>query len=141
MKKKYLLDTSIIAFLFRKAYNIGNRLRELDNDQCFVSEITIAELTYGAYHSDRVSENLMMIERLESLVDILPVSSAIDEYGKQKDLLVKSGRMIEDFDLLIGCTAVANGMIMVTDNTKHFSRIHGIQLENWVDRLKCVQRG
>ena len=135
MKKKYLLDTSIIAFLFRKAYNIGNRLRELDNDQCCVSEITIAELTYGAYHSDRVSENLMMIERLESLVDILPVSSAIDEYGKQKDLLVKSGRMIEDFDLLIGCTAVANGMIMVTDNTKHFSRIHGIQLENWVDRL------
>ena len=106
----------------------------MDNDQCFVSEITIAELTYGAYHSDRVSENLMMIERLESLVDILPVSSAIDEYGKQKDILVKSGRMIDDFDLLIGCTAVANGMIMVTDNTKHFSRIHGIQIENWVDR-------
>ena len=134
MKNKYLLDTSIIAFLFRKAYNIGNRLRELDSDQCFVSEITIAELTYGAYHSDRVSENLMMIERLESLVDILPISSAIDEYGKQKDILVKSGRMIDDFDLLIGCTAVANGMIMVTDNTKHFSRIHGIQIENWVDR-------
>ena len=106
----------------------------MDSDQCFVSEITIAELTYGAYHSDRVSENLMMIERLESLVDVLPISSAIDEYGKQKDILVKSGRMIEDFDLLIGCTAVANGMIMVTDNTKHFSRIHGIQLENWVDR-------
>ena len=42
--------------------------------------------------------------------------------------------MIEDYDLLIGCTAVANGMIMVTDNTKHFSRIDGIQLENWVDR-------
>ena len=134
MKKKYLLDTSIIAFLFRKAYNIGNRLRELDSDQCLVSEITIAELTYGAYHSDRVSENLMMVDRLESLVDILPISSAIDEYGKQKDILVKSGRMIDDFDLLIGCTAVANGMIMVTDNTKHFSRIHGIQIENWVDR-------
>ena len=134
MKKKYLLDTSIIAFLFRKAYNIGNRLRELDSDQCFVSEITIAESTYGAYHSARVSENLMMVDRLESLVDILPISSAIDEYGKQKDILVKSGRMIDDFDLLIGCTAVANGMIMVTDNTKHFSRIHGIQIENWVDR-------
>ena len=75
-----------------------------------------------------------MVDRLESLVDILPISSAIDEYGKQKDILVKSGRMIDDFDLLIGCTAVANGMIMVTDNTKHFSRIHGIQIENWVDR-------
>ena len=49
-------------------------------------------------------------------------------------MLVKSGRMIEDFDLLIGCTAVANNMIMVTDNIKHFSRIYGIQLENWVNR-------
>ena len=38
MKMKYLLDTSIIAFLFRKSYNIGNRLRELDSDQCYVSE-------------------------------------------------------------------------------------------------------
>ena len=131
---KYLLDTSIIAFLFRKSYNIGNRLRELDSDQCYVSEITIAELTYGAYHSDRVSENLMMIEKLESLVNVIPISSAIDEYGKQKDMLIKSGRMIEDFDLLIGCTAVANNMIMVTDNIKHFSRIYGIQLENWVNR-------
>ena len=134
MKMKYLLDTSIIAFLFRKSYNIGNRLRELDSDQCYVSEITIAELTYGAYHSDRVSENLMMIEKLESLVNVIPISSAIDEYGKQKDMLIKSGRMIEDFDLLIGCTAVANNMIMVTDNIKHFSRIYGIQLENWVNR-------
>ena len=76
----------------------------------------------------------MMIEKLESLVNVIPISSAIDEYGKQKDMLAKSGRMIEDFDLLIGCTAVANNMIMVTDNIKHFSRIYGIQLENWVNR-------
>ena len=40
MKMKYLLDTSIIAFLFRKSYNIGNRLRELDSDLCYVSEIS-----------------------------------------------------------------------------------------------------
>lgn len=45
-----------------------------------------------------------------------------------------SGKMIEDFDLLIGCTAVANGLVMVTDNTKHFSRIEGIVLENWIER-------
>ena len=77
---------------------------------------------------------MLRIRNYYCRVDILPISSAIDEYGKQKDILVKSGRMIDDFDLLIGCTAVANGMIMVTDNTKHFSRIHGIQIENWVDR-------
>ena len=42
--------------------------------------------------------------------------------------------MISDFDLLIGCTAVANDLIMVTENTKEFERITGIQIENWVVR-------
>lgn len=42
--------------------------------------------------------------------------------------------MIEDFDLFIGCTAVANGLVMVTDNQKHFRRIKGIEVENRVER-------
>lgn len=133
MTNKYLLDTSVVAFLFRGKYNIGNRLRELQDAQIYVSEITIAELTYGAYHSDRVAENLLMIDKLVSYVDVLPIRTSIDEYGKQKNRLVNAGRMIEDFDLLIGCSAVANGMVMVTDNVKHFSRIEGIEIENWVD--------
>ena len=132
--KRYLLDTSIVAFLFRGKYGIGSHLSSLKAEQCFVSDVTIAELTYGAYHSDRVQWNLEMIENFTHLVSVIPFSDAINEYGKQKDRLVKSGKMIEDFDLLIGCTAVANGLVMVTDNTKHFSRIEGIALENWIER-------
>lgn len=64
-------------------------------------------------------------------VDVLPISDAINEYGKQKDMLVKTGLTIEDFDLLIGCTALTNGMVTVTDNVKHFSRIKGLEYENW----------
>lgn len=134
MKKKYLLDTSIVAFLFRGKYNIGNRLRNLNDAQFYVSEITIAELTYGAYHSKMVEENLLMIEKFVNSVDVLPISNAINEYGKQKDMLVKAGLPIEDFDLLIGCTALTNGMVLVTDNIKHFSRIEGLEYENWVTR-------
>lgn len=132
--KRYLLDTSIVAFLFRGKYDIGQRLRTIGADQCFVSDVTIAELTYGAYHSDRVEWNLQMIESFKNIVTIVPFSDAIIEYGKQKDRLVRNGVMIEDFDLLIGCTAVARGMIMVTDNVRHFSRIEGITLENWIIR-------
>lgn len=132
--KRYLLDTSIVVFLFRGKYNIGQHLRTIDADQCFVSDVTIAELTYGAYHSDRVEWNLQMIESFKNIVTIIPFSDAINEYGRQKDRLVRDGVMIEDFDLLIGCTAVAQNMIMVTDNVRHFSRIEGITLENWVDR-------
>lgn len=132
--KRYLLDTSIVAFLFRGKYSIGQHLRTMGADQCFVSDVTIAELTYGAYHSDKVERNLRMIEFFKNNVTVVPFSDAIIEYGKQKDRLVRNGLMIEDFDLLIGCTAVAKGMVMVTDNVRHFSRIEGITLENWVKR-------
>ena len=99
-----------------------------------MSEVTVAELTYVAYHSDRVQWNLDLLEQFLQMVKVVPFSDGISEYGRQKDILIKKGRMIEDFDLLIGCSAVAYEMIMVTDNTKHFSRIEGIQLENWVER-------
>lgn len=132
--KKYLLDTSIVAFLFRGKHGIGQHLSKLSVEQCYVSDVTIAELTYGAYHSDRVQWNLNMIEQFSKMVTVIPFAVAIDEYGRQKDILVKNGKMIEDFDLLIGCTAVTKNLTMVTDNTKHFSRIEGIQLENWIIR-------
>lgn len=132
--KKYLLDTSIVAFLFRGKYGIGQHLSKLSAEQCYVSDVTIAELTYGAYHSDRVQWNLNMIEQFSRMITIIPFAVAIDEYGRQKDILVKKGQMIEDFDLLIGCTAVTKNLTLVTDNTKHFSRIEGILLENWVIR-------
>lgn len=132
--KRYLLDTSIVAFLFRGKYGIGQHLSQLGDGECCVSDVTIAELTYGAYHSDRVQWNLDMINRFAHRVTVVPFASGVDEYGRQKDKLIRSGQMIEDFDLFIGCTAVANGMIMVTDNVRHFARIEGIEIENWVER-------
>lgn len=131
---RYLLDTSIVAFLFRGKYGIAEQLGKLVPEQCCVSDVTVAELTYGAYHSSRVQYNLEMIRRFTRLVTVVPFASAIEEYGRQKDRLIKNGQMIEDFDLFIGCTAVANNMVMVTDNVKHFSRIDGIEIENWVKR-------
>ena len=56
--KQYLLDTCICVFLFRNKFGIENRLEEIGPEQCYISEVTIAELTYGAYKSNRVNENL-----------------------------------------------------------------------------------
>ena len=60
--KRYLLDTCICVFLFRKKYGIAERLSQLHPSQCHISEITIAELRYGAYKSNRVEENLQLID-------------------------------------------------------------------------------
>ena len=43
----------------------------------------------------------------------------------------KKGNVIEDFDLMIGTTGVIGDLTVVTRNTKHFSRIEGIKLEDW----------
>lgn len=49
--------------------------------------------------------------------------------------------MIDDFDLLIATTAVANNFVMVTENVKHFSKVDGITIENWVCRQPFAQKG
>ena len=54
--------------------------------------------------------------------------------AKEKAILKKTGTMIDDLDIFIGTTAVANNMILVTDNEKHISRISDIEIENWVKR-------
>ena len=48
--------------------------------------------------------------------------------------LKKSGNLIDDIDILIAGIALSNNLVMVTDNIKHFERIEGIKIENWIIR-------
>ena len=52
----------------------------------------------------------------------------------RKAKLRSTGKMISDSDLLIACTAIEKGLVMVTENLKEFERSSGIQLENWIER-------
>ena len=58
----FLLDTNICVFLFRNKWNIADRLNHVGFEKCFISEITLAELKYGAYKSNRTKENLQLID-------------------------------------------------------------------------------
>lgn len=95
------------------------------------------ELKYGAellFQRDGIDQRDQLNEMLNS-VDILPIDNAIDMAASEKARLRLKGTPIDDdFDLLIGCTAVANGMTMVTGNTSDFKNLTGIKLENWITR-------
>jgi tRNA(fMet)-specific endonuclease VapC len=52
-------------------------------------------------------------------------------YAKEKARLRKEGNIIDDFDILIGCSAIANDLVLVTRNEKHFKRLTSIKIENW----------
>ena len=130
---KYLLDTDISVFYLRGKYNINQKLKEIIGyDNCFISEITLAELKYGAELSEKVEENVYFVNEFANKIGILPIFNCLDLYAKEKARLKKSGNLIDDFDLLIGCSAIKNNLILVTNNENHFERIKNIKIENWI---------
>ncbi len=131
---KYLLDTNICIHFFKGKFNLIEKFENIGIENCAISEITLAELTFGAENSNNPEKNLLIVEQFVDFVTILPILNAISLYGKEKARLRKSGLMISDFDLLIGCTAISNNLIMVTENVREFSRIKGINIENWIER-------
>lgn len=77
-------------------------------------------------------------QHIDSFIDnltIIPISTSIDFFAEEKVRLQLAGTPAHNnFDLLIGCTAVTNNLIMVTDNIKDFKNIKGINIENWIER-------
>jgi len=131
---KYLLDTNICIYLFKGKYNLDKQFKKVGLKNCCISEITLAELKYGAECSNKAAENMEMINDFAKELTVIPIYNSLDLYAKEKSKLRKAGNLIDDFDILIGVTAIANNLILVTENEKHLSRISKIKIENWIKR-------
>ena len=129
--KKYLIDTNICIYFIKGLYDLKSKFEKVDPENCYISEITLAELKFGVENSEKKEKNQKVLENFLTGVKVLPIFHCIDLYAKEKARLRKIGTPIDDFDLLIGVTSVAHNMIMVTNNTKEFKRINGIDLEDW----------
>ncbi|RKR05969.1 tRNA(fMet)-specific endonuclease VapC [Flavobacterium sp. 90] len=131
----YLLDTSISVFFLRGKLDLDKMVKKVGLENCYISEITVAELRFGAENSnDPVKSNKAVDIFLKGLT-IIPIFGSIKRYAIEKVRLRKIGKPINDeFDLLIGVTAVENRLILVTDNTKDFMLLNGIEMENWFER-------
>jgi len=112
-------------------YNLNQHFKNIGTDNCFISEITLAELKYGVENSKNPGKNQLALNNFITEIQILPIFQALDVYAKEKARLKKAGTIIDDFDLLIGSTAVSFDLMMVTNNTNHFTRITDIKLEDW----------
>jgi tRNA(fMet)-specific endonuclease VapC len=131
----YLLDTNICIFYLRAAYNVGEKIKHSGGlHNCLISEITLAELKYGAEISEKRNSNMRLVEDFAQQITILPILSCLALFAQEKARLKRLNNLIDDFDLLIGCSAIANELILVTENEKHFNRLAGIHIENWIDR-------
>ncbi|MBK8491418.1 MAG: type II toxin-antitoxin system VapC family toxin [Saprospirales bacterium] len=127
----YLLDTDICVYFLQGKFGLTEKIEAIGIDNCYVSEITIAELLFGAENSQNYEKHISEVEKFERSFSILPIYSALRTYAKEKVRLRKAGSPLAEFDLLIGTTAVHHDLILVSGNVKHFSKIQGIQLEDW----------
>lgn len=132
--RQYLLDTNICAFILRDKFGVGSHLLDVGIDNCHISMITYAELYYGAMNSNAIDKNLRQLQLFVDGIDVIPIDDVIPDFAKEKVRLRRKGTPIDDFDLLIGTTAKAYGMTLVTENIKHLGKIEGLNIENWVSR-------
>lgn len=132
---KYLLDTSICVFFLRGMLNFDEIIKEKGRDNCFISEITVVELRYGAENSKDSIKSHQSVDLFVNNISIIPIFSSINLYAKEKVRLKNIGKpMHDEFDLLIGATAIENHLTLVTDNVKDFEKLKGIKIENWFVR-------
>lgn len=134
--KKYLLDTNICIFFIKGQYELNKKIAEVGEQNCFISEMTVAELKYGIENSKTIEAMRIVVEAFIQKFVIIPIYNSLDIYAKEKAKLRKQGLLIDDFDILIGSTAVANEMIMVTNNVAHLSRLDNIVIKDWTTLSK-----
>lgn len=131
----YLLDTNIISDMIRNpSGQVATRIEQIDPKAICTSIVVAAELRYGCAKKGAV-KLLSRVESLLAIIPVLPLDVPVDtEYGGIRAELEIAGQPIGANDLLIGAHACALGLTLVTDNTKEFSRIRGLTIENWLDR-------
>ena len=130
---KYLLDTDTCVFWLKGNEHIEQKVLAVGIDNVALSFINVSELFYGAYKSQRVEANLTMVRRLTTQLHVVESDETISEmFGELKATLESAGTIIDDADLYIAACAVVHGLTLVTNNTKHFKRIKGLKLQNWI---------
>jgi predicted nucleic acid-binding protein len=133
----YLLDTDTIIYILKGNPVVENNLQRHYHDPIKISVITLMELYYGAYKSQKVTSNLAKIKTLQNSLEIIPLGQEVAEiFGIQKANLEKRGTSLDDFDLILGCSALAHNLTLVTNNSKHFKKIEGLKLTNWTEEPK-----
>lgn len=135
---KYLLDSNICIEILRGSSSVRNILTKVNFDECSISLITMLELRVGeelGKQSNRYSKyRFQPIETFLKSIQIIPIDSALRLFIKEKARLQLAGTPAHNnFDLLIGCTAVSENLVMVTDNIKDFKNIEGIKIEDWIN--------
>lgn len=130
---KYLLDTCIISKFLKEEPAVCKHIGMIDSSDIGLSIITKLEINYGfALHPNDFKKQRKRWENFCAVVIMIPFDDHEQTMAYQiKTDLHKRGNMIGAYDILIAATALAKGLVCVTNNIKEFNRVQGLKVEDW----------
>ncbi len=129
----YLLDTDTCSYIIKSPDLMRKRFDQLHAGDIAISAITWAELNSWIMLSAKPEQRLLSLQKMFAPVNIVPFTSTDATYhGAIRKHLKGQGQLIGALDMLIAAHAVSRGLIVVTNNTEHFSRIPQLKIENWL---------
>lgn len=130
----YFLDTNICVYYLKGMYgSIAENLLRRHPEEIRIPSMVKAELLYGAYRSQRSSENIELLEEFLFPFRIVGFSdNECIEYARIRAELEAKGAIVGPNDLIIASTVVAHDGVLVTNNEKEFNRVRGLTVENWI---------
>jgi tRNA(fMet)-specific endonuclease VapC len=133
---KYVLDTNVISEIINENQNITDIFDQKysDGHMLSISNMTYFEIERGLELPYYQKKHSRFHDWLEDIIVYQLDRNAIQQAALIYQHLKKQGTLLEDADTLIAATAINQSAILVTDNTKHFARVPGLQLENWIER-------
>ncbi|MDD2713412.1 MAG: type II toxin-antitoxin system VapC family toxin [Simplicispira sp.] len=132
---RYLLDTNICIYIAKgQPLAVRERFARHALHDLAMSAITVGELRFGAEKSQSRERALATIAQLVQMIAPRPLPmAAAEHYGDIRATLQKQGQPIGNNDLWLAAHARAEGWTLVTNNTREFARVPGLQIENWVE--------
>ena len=132
MTPAFMLDTDTVSSALRGQSDVAVHLLDRRPSEISISSITLADLRFGADAKGSRRPH-RLIDTFVMSVQVLPFDQvAADRFGVVALALAKRGEPIGTFDTLIAAHALSRGVTLVTNNTKHFQRVSGLKIANWV---------
>jgi tRNA(fMet)-specific endonuclease VapC len=131
---RFMLDTdSCIALIKRKPAKALRRILSLAPGEAGISAVTLAELRFGVAKSAQTERNREALDEFLLPLEVADFdAAAAASYGKARAALETAGTPIGPLDTQIGAHALSLGAVLVTHNTREFSRISGLAVEDWL---------
>jgi len=128
---RYLLDANWIAWYLRGRSEFVQAVDERRSAGLAISIVTLAELLSGVAQSTKRTESESQLREFARGVQILGIDERIARaWGEQDARLSQAGTPIGDLDLFVASTALSHGLIVCTQNRKHFERVQGLKIES-----------